>query len=757
MKVSLIVPFWQGMDFLMDCLESIKEESCNHYEYELETILVLDHPKEELTTILCQYQYAISMRVVELEEETGVSAARNKGLEYATGEFVYFLDSDDYLYDGTIGRLLETAKENPEADVVYGKKVTTWYKRDIFISTNADLEEDEENETDMEQEEETEEGDSHKELDPDALTPDRSTVYHRMITKKRGIRSISALNMLIHKSLLLEHDIRFQEEILYYADLSFVIQVLAYSKAFARNPEAYYIKRKHNDPVQHPAISQMQHPQRFQEYLDAYQYACSVIPKEDEELLIRLQRKWVNYYTKFFVTRVRRAKENYWREERYQQMREIALTMKPEVYREMSHYKRKHLKALRDGDLVKTQKLTRNYLAKKKLVRIIKRKRTRYRMLYSRVFMKMPMIDNLVVFESFLGRNYSDSCKYIYRYLRDAYPDEYRFVWIRDKNVKLKIDGKAKIVRRFSLAYFYYLARAKYWVNNMRQPNWLQKREGTIMLETWHGTPLKKLVFDMEDVYSANPKYKKQFYKQSRKWDYLISDNAFSTKVFQSAFLFECEKILELGYPRNDLLYEDNREELSVSIRQQLGIPFDKKTILYAPTWRDDEFYQPGQYKFQLKLDLHKMREYLGEEYVVLLRTHYFIADHLDVDGLDGFAYNVSDYPDITELYLISDVCITDYSSVFFDYANLKRPMLFFTYDLEKYRDMLRGFYIDIESDLPGPLLYTTEEVIHAIQNIEGVTEKYAEKYKKFYEKFCSLDDGEAAKRVVERVFRGQK
>ena len=212
-------------------------------------------------------------------------------------------------------------------------------------------------------------------------------------------------------------------------------------------------------------------------------------------------------------------------------------------------------------------------------------------------------------------------------------------------------------------------------------------------------------------------------------------------------------EMLDYGYPRNDLMYAENKDEIATGIRQKLGIPLDKKAILYAPTWRDDEYYGKGKYKFTLQLDLDLLKRRLGDEYVILLRTHQYIADALDTTGLEGFAYNVSKYDDITELYLISDICITDYSSVFFDYANLRRPILFYTYDIEKYKNQLRGFYIGMNTEVPGPLLYTSEEVISAIENIDQVNEEYKERYDTFYNRFCHLDDGNASKRVVERVF----
>ena len=138
----------------------------------------------------------------------------------------------------------------------------------------------------------------------------------------------------------------------------------------------------------------------------------------------------------------------------------------------------------------------------------------------------------------------------------------------------------------------------------------------------------------------------------------------------------------------------------------------------------------------------------------MLLRTHHYIADNLDVTGLEDFAFNLSKYDDITEIYLISDICITDYSSVFFDYANLKRPLLFYTYDLDKYRDVLRGFYIDMETELPGPLVFSSEEVVDKIKNIDQLNADYQEKYQQFYQRFCSWEDGNASKRVVEEVFK---
>ena len=296
--------------------------------------------------------------------------------------------------------------------------------------------------------------------------------------------------------------------------------------------------------------------------------------------------------------------------------------------------------------------------------------------------------------------------------------------------------------------------RSKYWILNMKQPLSVPKREDTVLLETWHGTPLKRLAFDLNDVVGGVSNYKDKFYRQKENWDYLLSDNPFSTEKFQSCFMYPKEKILEYGYPANDPLYAPDREERARKIKEKLGIPVDKKVIMYAPTWRDDNYYEIGQFKFDLDLDVNRLEKEFGDEYVLLLRLHYLVVEALDMSKYGEFAVNGSAYDDVTDLYLITDILITDYSSVFFDFANLKRPVLYYTYDLERYRDVLHGFYLSMEDDLPGPMLLTNDEVVDAIKNIDQIQEKYKDRYEEFYNRFCCIDDGHATERVVNKIFK---
>ena len=278
-----------------------------------------------------------------------------------------------------------------------------------------------------------------------------------------------------------------------------------------------------------------------------------------------------------------------------------------------------------------------------------------------------------------------------------------------------------------------------------------------MFLETWHGTPLKKLAFDLDDIHAASQNHKTMFYRQGKAWNYLISANRFSTDVFERAFCVPREKIIEVGYPRNDILYSERADEIAKEVKKEFGIPEDKRVILYAPTWRDNQFYGKGKYKFTLAMDLERMRKEFGKDSVILLRTHYYIADSLDLTGLEDFVYNGSTYNDVSRLYLASDICITDYSSVFFDYANLRRPMLFFAYDYEDYKDEIRGMYFDMNTELPGPIVQTNDELVDALHHIDEISEKYKKRYDRFYDKFCHVDDGHASKRAIDIVFEGAK
>lgn len=712
--VSIIMPVYNTEKFLEESIGSILKQSYQDFEL----IIINDNSSDNSKAHIDYIAKGDSrVKVFHFNVTKGVGYARNFGVQQATGEFVYFVDSDDYLNNDTLQLLVDGIGNH---SLIAGKLVQSHLS--------------ESNEND----------DENEDIDSEEDLTDLIKFYEGQ-KKYNLIQNKSVLNKLIRKDFLQEHNMEFSEDITRYSDMELMVPALLYTDEVPYLKVSEYNKRKRNDPVSNPSVMQLGAEGRIKDFMSMYNRLKDMY--SDKDLNIFLDRQLFNFYRKP-VVRFFRSNHNvdcvY--EDLKDAMRRVNHWSKAKkyklAYKEMRTIKRKNIK--------KFKKLNLKNHRKRKIRNALKGRRRFYIQLYRAVFMKMPIKKKTVVFESFLGKSYSDSPKYIYEYML-KHKKNYNFIWVF--NEKKNIPGNAKQVKRFSLAYFYHMARAKYWVSNSRLPITLNKREENVYLQTWHGTPLKQLVFDMNDVYSADPKYKSNFYKQSRRWDYLSSPNQFSTDVFRRAFKFEKE-MLEFGYPRNDILYKKNTTEDILALKRKMKLPTDKKVVLYAPTWRDDEFYSRGKYKFTLQLDLEKLQRELGDEYVVVLRMHYFIASQMDISQFEGFAYDFSKYDDIAELYLVSDILITDYSSVFFDYANLKRPILFYTYDLEKYRDKLRGFYIDIETEVPGPLVRDTDQVLHAIKNIEDVKETYASRYEEFYHRFCEWDDGEASRKTVERVFK---
>lgn len=363
---------------------------------------------------------------------------------------------------------------------------------------------------------------------------------------------------------------------------------------------------------------------------------------------------------------------------------------------------------------------------------------------------KLKVEDDIIVFESMLGRNYSCNPKAIYEEMvRQGLDEKYRLYWILTDFDK-EIPGKHTKIKRNSFAHLKLICRAKFWVFNTRQPNYVIKNPKTHYIMTWHGTPLKKLALDMDDVQMAGNKgienYKANFWSNTRRWDYLISQNKYSSKIFKHCFDFH-KHMLDIGYPRNDTLINNNNQAYIDAVKDKYGIPKDKKVVLYAPTWRDNESMGKGKYIFNPNINFDTLKRYLHKDYVFIVKYHYLIASKIDYTRFHGFIKDIN--ADIQDLYLISDYLMTDYSSVMFDYSVLNRPMIFYTYDLDEYYNN-RGFYFDFKEEAPGPFIFNTEELVDYLKNPKD--ELYKQKLAAWHKKYNSWDDGKASEKVVEII-----
>lgn len=406
----------------------------------------------------------------------------------------------------------------------------------------------------------------------------------------------------------------------------------------------------------------------------------------------------------------------------------------------------------------------RDFIKKHTFIRKIARKVSFFKnkIKYNFITKGLKTDDKLVIFGCFNGRSYCDSPKEIYSYLinNENFKD-YNFVWAFAKPEEhsfLEKNRNTKVINVKSKEFLKTLGKAKYWVFNYKIQDYIFPKENQVFVQCWHGTPLKRLGCDLEHFNNAMntvSEIRKRYHIEASKFSYFLSPSKFASEKFITAW--DLEKInktnimLEEGYPRNDFLINYTQSDI-LRIKKALNIENEtRKILLYAPTYRDNQHTAGLGYTYKTEVDFEKLQKELSKEYIILFRAHWLVAQDFDFEKYKDFVIDVSNYDDINELYVVSDMLITDYSSVFFDYANLKRPIIFYMYDLATYRDDIRGFYLDI-NELPGNIIEKEEELIKEIKLLSS-NFKYNDKYEKFNNKFNYLDDGQAAKRVVEKVF----
>ncbi|MHB1433453.1 MAG: CDP-glycerol glycerophosphotransferase family protein, partial [Streptosporangiaceae bacterium] len=384
------------------------------------------------------------------------------------------------------------------------------------------------------------------------------------------------------------------------------------------------------------------------------------------------------------------------------------------------------------------------------------------REVYYPIARRLPLRDQVLLM-SYAGKQTGDNPRGIADELRRR-GDRRRQIWaVADWSMTVPAGADAVLIG--SAAYFTALGRSRYLISNDHMPAPMRRRPGQRYAQTWHGTPLKRLGYDIaRPSFASGQRYFAFLDHDVAQWDLLLSPDPFATPILRQAFRFGGE-IAETGYPRNDALLAkasgpagaaagadagDDRER----IRRLIGVPPGRRVALYVPTWRDDTRDAAGGYRLDFRLDLAAAGRRLAGDYVLAIRGHHLMAGGIPA-ARDGFTLDVTGYPDINDLLAIADVLITDYSSVMFDFAPTGRPMLFFTYDLERYRDQVRGFYFDFEASAPGPLLRTSEEVVEALADIDAVAERYRDAHAEFTARFCPLDDGKASARACDWIFGG--
>lgn len=319
----------------------------------------------------------------------------------------------------------------------------------------------------------------------------------------------------------------------------------------------------------------------------------------------------------------------------------------------------------------------------------------------------IPMDNKMVIFSG-QARKYNDSSRALYEYML-AHPEkygQYKCVWALEDPDHADIPGNPIKIKADTLKYFKTTLRAKYWITCVNiERNLHYKKKECRYLNTWHGTPFKHIGNDAGG--------RKDFDFSSI--DYFCYASEYEKEIYKRAFRTKEEAMIPTGLPRNDELYRVTPEEVT-KLKNQLGLPLDKKIILYVPTWRDS-IDNGKTYAIKPPVDAKRWEKELQDGYIILFRMHGYTNKLLGVEFNDTLR-DFSAYPNVNDLFKVADVLISDYSASMADYAILERPILCFAYDYEQYRNE-RGLYFDFETEMPSGILRTEDDVLGYIKKMD--------------------------------------
>lgn len=357
------------------------------------------------------------------------------------------------------------------------------------------------------------------------------------------------------------------------------------------------------------------------------------------------------------------------------------------------------------------------------------------------LFGLFPIKKNKILFETCNGE-VKDHLKAIYDYMKHQEIDDYDFKWVITKGNDISAIQGNEIVYRKTIGYFYHLLTSHYWMRTHSVSTIVKKREGQIYIQLWHGPgAIKKEGFDIEGVENTG-----ETVFHAKEWDYFIATDEICQRYIQSATNIRIPRIL-LGSCRSDALINVNQDKY-YTLRADMGVTLEEKLVLYAPTFRDKDLETSS-------VSL-KIKELCKQEGIrVVLRLHPWVKERLNIKEYDSSVIDGNQYASIMDLYLASDILITDYSSVSIEYALLKKPILYYMYDLNDY-EVERGFYYNYLDHLAGPIIKTEEELIRAVLEIDKVVGDYREKYEAYNHRYNRHNDGHVCERFCAMLMQGE-
>ena len=360
-----------------------------------------------------------------------------------------------------------------------------------------------------------------------------------------------------------------------------------------------------------------------------------------------------------------------------------------------------------------------------------------------RIIIGLPIlkIDNKkIVLDNFNGKGFGGDPKYIALELIKGNVD-CKMIWLV-KNMNEQMPEQIKKVKYGSLKAYYELATAKVWIDNVRNNKGVKKKKKQFYIQTWHGTlGLKKVEKEVEQ--SLPKEYVKAAKKDGKITNLMITNNDIETENFKKFFWYD-GPVLQIGLPKDDILFKDNKIDITNKVYSYFNISEKKKIILYAPTFRKE--LDTNIYKFDIEKCRKELEKKFKEEFIVLIRLHPNVASNDDCFEYNENIINATNYPDVQELLAVTDIGITDYSSISFELSMIGKKVLLFCKDFEEYIRKERNLNFNIEQ-LPFPLAKNERELICNIKNFDDA--KYKEEFSKFYKKINLIRTSDSAKKIV--------
>ncbi|MEV0179693.1 bifunctional glycosyltransferase family 2 protein/CDP-glycerol:glycerophosphate glycerophosphotransferase [Streptomyces sp. NPDC050625] len=713
-RFSVIVPCFKVQGFLRECLDSVLEQSFHN----IELIAVDDCSPDGCGAILDEYAARDPrVKVLHLPENVGLGRARNAGLPHATGEYLLFLDSDDTLTPGALRAMADRLEETGDPDVlVFDYARTYWWggtRRNVLAHVL------------------TEAGDGtftaaeHPEI-LDLLMVVWNKVYRREFVELNGFRFPPG----------------------YYEDTPWTFPVMLSAGRIAALDRIClnYRQRRQGNIL---STTSRKHFDVHDQYARVFAYV------DDHPEL------WS------------------WRPYLHRKMGEHCLDIlaKPdrlppgdraEFFRRTAEMFRRHrpANARVDGEVALLTGSYPAYVVRRQSGRagrelgrrglqVRRAVAGRAKRGWSGLHSQLPLDPHLAVYSAFSHLGVLGDPAAVYHKAREIAP-HIRGVWVvRDEEQAAQLPPDVEHVLLDTPRCHAVAARAKFFVSNANWPATVPKRPGSVDIHTHQGTPLKYMGADLLGKPGARHGVDVPFLlRRADRWDYSLVANRHSELVWERAYPCHFTSV-RTGSPRNDVLV-DPAEDAGAAFRFRYGIPDDHRVVLYAPTRRD--YCRGGHVD---RVDLARFAADLGEGSTLVVRLHPTLATG-PARGMGlaelhrrGVVVDATDEPQVEEVMLASDVLVTDYSALMFDYANLDRPIVVHADDWDAYTAS-RGAYLDITAEAPGHVSRSYRELAWLFTSGSWRDEESARLRAQFRARFCEFDDGRAAERVVRTLLLGE-